>query len=130
VGPVWVLAWALHELGHDGRAAEIVQQAVQLARGQDDRLATVHLLWVQAKIASQRARWEEAERALQEVLAATREMPYPFHEGRALEVHGAVRALQGHLPAAERSFNGALTIFRRLGAQPAITRTERALRWL
>jgi tetratricopeptide (TPR) repeat protein/transcriptional regulator with XRE-family HTH domain len=127
VGPVWVLAWALHELGHDDRAADIVQQAVQIARRQGDRLATVHLLWVQAKIASQCARWEEAERALRDVLAATREMPYPYHEGRALEVQGAARALQGHRQAAQRSFNGAPTIFRRLGAQPAATRMERAL---
>jgi tetratricopeptide (TPR) repeat protein len=130
VGPIWVLAWALHELGHDNRATGIVQRALQVARRQDDRLAAVHLLWVQAKIASRRARWEEAERALQEVLAATREMPYPYHEGRALEVHGTVKALQGHRQAAKRSFNGALTIFRRLGARPALIRTEQALRQL
>ncbi len=127
VGPRWVLAWSLLELGNDHTAAVIVAPEIARARAENDQLGLVHLLWIHALIAARQARWADAEGALAEVLTITRRMPYPYHEARALETYGSMQAQQGDRSAARQSWVEALVIFERLGARPYIERIERNL---
>jgi hypothetical protein len=52
-------------------------------------------------------------------------MPYPHGEGRLLHAYGLLRARQGQPVQARERLEGALAIFRRLGARPDIERAER-----
>jgi tetratricopeptide (TPR) repeat protein len=126
----WILptlGWAHLELGDVQTAAETAGQADRRARAQSFRLALVDAIRVQAMIAVRQQRWAEAEQALEEGLALTRSMPYPYAEGRLLHVYGEMHNQKSQLALARERLEAALTIFRRLGARKDVERTELAL---
>jgi hypothetical protein len=54
-------------------------------------------------------------------------MPYPYAEARALYEYGMMRCRQGEPRSGRERLEAALVIFRRLGAQKDVERTEQAL---
>jgi tetratricopeptide (TPR) repeat protein len=108
-------AWALIEAGETEKAADAAVRAVARTRGQEP-LNLVDALRVQGMALRQNGRDEEATAVLEEGLAVARELPYPYAEARILEQMGRTEE--------------ALAIFRRLGAQKDVERTEEALHQL
>jgi tetratricopeptide (TPR) repeat protein len=68
-----------------------------------------------------------AETVLNHLLDLTRGIPWPFAEAQALAEWGQLEAARGNSKQARQRFEEALTVFRRVDAQPFIERTERAL---
>jgi len=124
------LAWAELQLGDIRAAAATAAEGVTRARAERNRLALADALRVQARVAIAQQAWTEAAQALEDGLALTRRMPYPFAEARLLEVDGALHRAQGETPAAKARLEEALTIFRRLGARKDAERAQRAIRSL
>jgi tetratricopeptide (TPR) repeat protein len=84
-------------------------------------------LRVQAMIAIQKGRWDEAIAALEEGLELARSMPYPYAEGRLLHVYAELYLQKGEPGPARECLEAALAIFRRLGARKDVERVEHAL---
>ncbi len=137
-----LLAWAHLELGDVATAEEVVTQATRRARAARNCVALVDALHVQALVAIRQgcrldrdgpsaiggpSPWDEAERALEEGLALTRRMPYPYGEARLLHAYGAMYACKGEPGAARERLKVALAIFRRLGACKHAERVEQAI---
>jgi len=121
------LAWAELQLGDIRAAAATAATGVTRARAEWNRLALADALRVQARVAVEQQAWTEAAQALEEGLALTRRMPYPFAEARLLEVDGALHRAHGETPAAQARLEEALTIFRRLGARTDAERVRQAI---
>ena len=83
-----VLAWALLEQGQVDPAVRALEQAIVRARSADMRLVLVDALRVQAMIALRCGRQDNAACSLEEGIALARGMPYPYAEGRLLELYG------------------------------------------
>jgi tetratricopeptide (TPR) repeat protein len=122
-----VLAWAHLERGKEGRAGELVEQALAAARAAGVRLILADVLGVQALLAAQHGRWQEAEAALEEALALCRAMPHPYAEAKALWISGQVEAGRGDPAAARTRFTAALLICYRLGEGLYRTHIDRDL---
>jgi tetratricopeptide (TPR) repeat protein len=69
----------------------------------------------------------EAEAVLNDLLDLTRSMPYPFAEAQALAEYSRLEAKRDRPLAARERLEEAITIYRRLGAQPFVDQTQRAL---
>jgi hypothetical protein len=108
-------------------AAELVAQAVTRAQAQDNKLALVEALRVEALVALHQKRWAEAEAALEEGLEMARAMPYPYAEGRLLYVYGQLHLQKGEPGPARERLEAALAIFQRLGARKDAERVAQAL---
>jgi tetratricopeptide (TPR) repeat protein len=108
-------AWAAVELGAAPDADELVADTVRSARASDMRLVLPDALRVQALWARRRQRWGEAEKALDEVIDLSREMPYPYAEAKALYASGQMWAARAEPGRAEARFEEALAICQRLG---------------
>ncbi len=121
------LAWAELQLGDIRAAAATAAEGVTRARAERNRLALADALRVQARVAIAQQAWTEAAQALEDGLALTRRMPYPFAEARLLEVDGALHHAHGETPAAKARLEEALTIFRRLGARTDAERVRQAI---
>jgi predicted nucleotidyltransferase len=91
------------------------------------RLVLVEALRVQALIALRQEQWGEAARSLEDGVALVRSMPYPYAEARLLDVYGRLHTQKGEPEAARERLEGALAIFRRLGARTDVERTEQAI---
>jgi transposase len=106
------------------------------------RLVLVEALRVQAMIALRQERrlardglravgdqslWEVAEHSLDEGLALARELPYPYAEARLLHVSAQMHIQRGELEPARARLEGALAVFRRLGARQDTAQVDRAL---
>jgi tetratricopeptide (TPR) repeat protein len=123
-----ILASAHLELGNDAQAADIAINAVERAGRQRCRLYLVDALRVSAMVAGRRERREDAQHALDEAVALSHAMPYPYGEARALYQCGMLQAARDGVGVVrERPLRDALAIFRRLGAQKHVERTERAI---
>jgi tetratricopeptide (TPR) repeat protein len=122
-----ILAWAQLEQGQAEQAAAVVGQALVRARREDMRLVLVEALRVQALIALRQEQWGEAARSLEDGVALVRSMPYPYAEARLLDVYGRLHTQKGEPEAARERLEGALAIFRRLGARTDVERTEQAI---
>jgi tetratricopeptide (TPR) repeat protein/transcriptional regulator with XRE-family HTH domain len=120
-------AWARLGLGEPAGAAEMVGQAITLARARNDQLNLVDALRVQALVRVRQRDWERAAPALAEGLALARDLPYPFAEARLLYVNGEVCLHAGQPGPAREQLEAALTIFRRLGARKDIEQSEQLL---
>jgi hypothetical protein len=120
-------AWAQLELGDVAAAAELVRQAITLARARNDRLNLVDALRVQAMVSVRQRDWEGAVLALEEGLALARAMPYPYAEGRLLHLYGAMHTRKSAPAPARERLEAALAIFRRLGARKDAEQVEQTL---
>ena len=121
------LAWAYLARGDVGHAAEIVVQALQRTRGKNEHVALVDALRVQAMVAVRQAQWAQAVQVLEEGLALAQRMPYPYAEGRLLQVYGEMHRQKGAPGPARERLEAALAIFSRLGARKDAELTEQAL---
>ena len=108
-------AWAAVELGMAADADALVADTVRSARASDMLLVLSDALRVQALWAMRRQRWDEAEKALDEAIGLSREMPYPYAEAKALYVSGQMWAARVEPARAEARFQEALAICQRLG---------------
>jgi tetratricopeptide (TPR) repeat protein/transcriptional regulator with XRE-family HTH domain len=122
-----VLAWAYLECGAVEQAAEVAAQAGARARALHHQLALVEALRVQALVACRQGQWGQATRALEEGLTLARSIPYPYAEGRLLQVDAEVHLGQGAVSPARERWEAALAIFRRLGARKDSERVEQEL---
>jgi hypothetical protein len=68
-----------------------------------------------------------AEVVLNDLLDLTRSMPNPFAEAQALTEYGQLEAKRDSPHAARERFDEAITLYQRLGAQPFVEQTQRAL---
>jgi len=96
-----ILAEAHLELGDLTEAKTLLERGADCAQGREDRVTLVDVLRVQAQVAVRRSDWSEAQRRLEEGLALSRAMPYPYAEARALYVYGLLEQAQGE-PAMAR----------------------------
>jgi len=124
---LYLLAWALLDLGDVAAAADVAGRHVAVARAKGDNLTLVDALWARALVATRQGRPAEAMELLDEGLALARGMSYPHAEGRLLHAYGQLRRATGEPDAARERLEAALTIFRRLGARVDAARVERAL---
>jgi hypothetical protein len=121
------LAWAHLELGDLTVAEALVAQAATQARATNDRVKLVDALRVQAMVVLRQGHCEVAARSLEEGLALTRSIPYPYAEGRLLHVYGQLHLAQGKAGPARERLEAALAIFRRLGARKDAERVSQAI---
>lgn len=108
-------AWAAVELGLEAEADALVTEAVQGARTCKMHLILPDALRIQALWAMRRQRWDEAERVLDEAIALSRAISYPYAEAKALYVCGHMWMTRGEPALACERFDEALAICRRLG---------------
>ena len=121
------LAWAHLQQGRAAEAAAVAMQAVERARNERNLLALADALRVQALAAMEQERWAAAASALDEGLALTRDIGYPYAEGRLLQVYGALHARTGEPALARRRLEEARDVFQRVGAQGHARHVEREL---
>lgn len=122
-----VLAEAVLELGDHVRAAELVEEGIHQTRASGHLPALTDWLRLRAAVLTCTGRGEEASGALEEGLTLARQMPHPYGAARILFEMGRLHATCGEWQLARERWREALTIFRQLGAQPYVERTERAL---
>jgi hypothetical protein len=94
----------------------VVRDAVDRARAELAPLQLVEAVRVRALIALRQEQLAEAAAGLDEALALTRRLPYPYQEARLLHVNGLVSYRQGEGERARAHLDAALAIFDRLGA--------------
>ena len=97
------------------------------ADAQNNRLAGADWRRLQGMRLAEHGRWGEAERALAEAASLAAALPYPYSQARALYEWGQMCMRRGALGEAQRHLEEALAVFRRIGAQPFVERTEEAL---
>lgn len=123
---LWPLTWALLEAGFEDRAAAMAHDV-----GDDilfeGRLERPDVLRVQAMVAIQQQRWEDATRFLDEGLAMTREIGMPFHEALLLMECGRMYSARGELDRARHCLEESLQLLKQLGAIPYAERADAAL---
>jgi len=110
-----VLAWAYLERGDGDRAAEIAQDAVTSASSGSQRLTLVEALRIKGMIASRQQRWAAGKAALEEALALSQSMPYPYAEARILYTFGLFYLEQSDHKPARIHLRAARDICKRLG---------------
>jgi tetratricopeptide (TPR) repeat protein len=84
-------------------------------------------LAVKAQLRAAQGKWEEARADMEEALEFARERSLALGIAETAHAYGEMLAQRGEIDAARERFAEALSVFRRMGAQPYIERTERAL---
>ena len=118
-GAAWLLApLALAHL-QEGNLAQAERRAAQAAAmcTDADLDTRIQVRRVQALMAAQRGRNEDAMRTLGELLSTAREMFRLWEAATVLETTATVQKLAGNLQAAESSVREALATYQRLGAE-------------
>ncbi|HEU5198285.1 MAG TPA: AAA family ATPase [Ktedonobacterales bacterium] len=110
-----LLAWAQLELGEEGQAQRMLDQARAGATGEQLRPVLAETSLVQARLAAHQEQWQAAEKALEAALRLCRAMPWPYGEAKTLYVAGLVSRQRGESAQARAHFEAALTILQRLG---------------
>ena len=113
--------------GDEARAEAVLGDAIRRAREQNLNLYLVDALRVRGALKTVQDRWEDARGAFDEALALAHAMTYPHLEAQILCAYGAMLSKKGESHRARERLEEALAIFQRLGAQPYIERTARAL---
>jgi tetratricopeptide (TPR) repeat protein len=121
------LAWALLELGEEGRAEALLERTEPQAIEQHHMLALVDTLRVRGILRTRLGRWVEAQDALEDGLAHAHAMPYPYAEVKLLYAYGQLAVAQENHEAAHARFEEALAICSRLDERLYAERIERAL---
>lgn len=121
------LAWAELDGGDQERAAQTLAASLERARSEDIRLALVDALRVRALFALQERDWSAVASALDEGLALSQAMRYPYAEAKLLYTYGMVYAQQGAPEAARERLRAASAVLDALGERLYQTRVTRAL---
>jgi len=119
-----LLAWVHLAVGDNVTAGAVVDQAIQRATAQDNRLVLVEALRVSGMVMVRQHRWAEARRILDEGLSLARRFPYPYAEARLLHAYGGLHTQTGAPDLARARLEEGLAVFRRLGARKDIERVE------
>ena len=122
-----LIAWACLELGEVERAAAMLAECLRHARERRYHVLLADALRIQALLDLRQGRWQEAEAALDEALALTRSMPYPYAEAKTLYVYGDLHAAQGNVERGRDHYEAALAILGRLGERLYAEQVEQAL---
>lgn len=115
------------ETGNLTPAGELIGLGLESARRQGNGLARLQWVRLQGMMAARQDQWETAAHCMDEALALTRAVPYPYQEARVLFSLGLIHLQAGDMPQGQQCMEKAGAIFQRLGAQPDLTRTEQAL---
>jgi tetratricopeptide (TPR) repeat protein/transcriptional regulator with XRE-family HTH domain len=126
--PMPVLAQAQLALGKLADAEGMVSAGLMRARERCTHVDLVQWLRLRAMVSIRQEQWQEAQRALDEAIALTRGMPYPYAEARLLHVYGQMHVQKQEPALARERLEAALAIFRRLGALRDAERVEQELR--
>jgi hypothetical protein len=118
-----LVAWAQLGLDRDDEAAA----TLAAAKARCGRLWLVDVLRVEGMLAIKQGRWDDAAAGLDEALAMSRAMPYPYGELKALYVSGQLHATKGEPMLAREKYQAALCICERLGEGLYRPHIERAL---
>jgi hypothetical protein len=82
---------------------------------------------VKARLHAAQGKWEEARADFEGALGYSRERSLALGVAETAHAYGEMLAQRGEIGAARERFAEALSVFRRMSAQPYIERTERAL---
>jgi len=123
---VWS-ALAYLQLGELDQAEPAARQGVRGAIEADDRLALPDALRIQAMTAIARQRWEEAEQTLEEGLALTRHIGFPYAEARLLHAYGLMHLRNAEAGPAHERLAAAQALFQKLGAHKDLERVTQDL---
>lgn len=122
-----LLAWAHLQEGDQKRAAVLLEEAGAPAIAQHHQLARLDILRVRTLLAISQGRWSAAHDDLEEVLALTAAMAYPYAEAKARSVAGQLALAKGEPKRAREEYQRALAICDRLGERLYRPVIERAL---
>lgn len=122
------LAWAESELGERENAIALLAEARQVAEALGNRMVLVDIERVEALLALQACRWEDARQALDRSLEICRAMPYPYAEAKALLVYGDLCAATSGWAQARSHYAQALGICERLGERLYHAHIQMAIR--
>jgi hypothetical protein len=114
-------------LGEVAESSEVAGAAVRRARALGSPLILADALRAQALVTIRQRRWAEAERTLEEGLAAARSIPYPYAEARLLYAYGQMHTGKAEPQEARARLNAARAVFQRLGARKDLEQTEALL---
>jgi predicted ATPase/DNA-binding XRE family transcriptional regulator len=109
------LAWADMECGEHERAQEHLTHGLERARAAHLNFALVDALRVQAMVAIRQGHHAVAEATLEEALAYSRAMRYPYAEAKARYVYGQFYMARSEPDLARAQYSAALAICERLG---------------
>src|SRR5262249_51801416 len=115
------------ECGEHERAQERLTHGLERARAAHLNFALVDALRVQAIVAIRQGHHAAAEAALEEALAYSRAMRYPYAEAKALYIYGRLYEATGEPEQAREKYKQAMTICTRLGEGLYRPHIERAL---
>jgi tetratricopeptide (TPR) repeat protein len=121
------LAWAALQSGDADQAGTVAAAAVARAQAEQNRLALAEALRVCALAAMARQQWDAAVASLDDGLAMTRQIRYPYGEGRLLHVYGLLHVQRHELELARERLAAARALFRHLGARRDIEQVEQIL---
>jgi tetratricopeptide (TPR) repeat protein/transcriptional regulator with XRE-family HTH domain len=110
-----LLAWAYLGLGDVDHAASLTRDALASARAGSEQLELVEALRIAGMVAARRSRWSDAQVALEEALALSRAMPYPYAQARILYTSGLMPLQRQQFELAYQRLRAAQDICARLG---------------
>lgn len=122
-----LLGWAYISTGDTAAANALASAGIELAEAEGLRLSLAEWSGLKGAGLARQERWPEAEAAFEEALSLCRDIPFPYGEGRTLYEIGRMGEARGEPEQARSAFEGALSIFRQLGARPYIALTQEAL---
>jgi tetratricopeptide (TPR) repeat protein len=122
-----VLAEALFEVGDQTRTAALVEEGIEQTRAERRRVNLVEWLRLEGMLRRRAGKWDHSQAAFEEALSLANTMPYPYGAARVLYEFGRLQVARKDLLPGRGRWEEAITIFRRLGAQPYIDRIELAL---
>jgi Flp pilus assembly protein TadD len=110
------------------RSAETVaREIVETARDKGFTLLEAWTLPTLGCALARQARSAEAREVFQRAIERSRAMPEPLNEAITRHEWGRILAEAGDTAGAREQLDAALTLFRRLGAEPFVERSERVL---
>jgi class 3 adenylate cyclase/tetratricopeptide (TPR) repeat protein len=109
------------------RAETILREGMSGAATQNNQLARLGWLRLDAMLAARRGNGHQASASFDEAVILGQSMPYPYAVARTLASWGAALIEQGQAREGSERLEAALAIFRRLGAAPNAEQVERAL---
>ena len=121
------LAWAALDLGREDEAAAHLEECLARATRERIRLAQVEALRIQALLALRRGEFPKAERALDEGLRVSDELPYPYATAKLRYVAGLVAQARHRDAQARESLRQAVDTLRSLGEGLYLPQVEQAL---
>jgi tetratricopeptide (TPR) repeat protein len=125
--PMPALAQVQLALGHLDDAEVLVVPGMTRARDRCNQVDLVEWLRLQGMVGIRRGRYQDAQGVLDEAISLSRGMPYPYAEGRLLQVYGESHIQAGEPREAQETLEAALAIFRRLGARKDVERLKQDL---